>query len=224
MDAFDFSNEKSEKGSAMRRYNLFTGIAKKLRILELCLALFLLSWILTRLPFALRVSADYLRKISPFLGSPLFVFAICNAIIAALIAQSGLFTAAGDGDIKDYGSSTSEAPSPVAVAEKVEYQDRLTCTDNDSGAVKDSDLRKVYRRSQSEKLKGNGADGNKTAERKLRRSETEKVRENLYPQDKLSNEEFKRTIEAFIAKQMRSLREESLAIVVHTSETNNNQT
>jgi hypothetical protein len=45
-------------------------------------------------------------------------------------------------------------------------------------------------------------------EKKLRRSETEKVREILYPQDKLSNEEFQRTIEAFIAKQMRFLREE----------------
>jgi hypothetical protein len=57
--------------------------------------------------------------------------------------------------------------------------------------------------------------------KQLRRSETEKLREtekeNLYPQDKLSNEEFQRAIDAFIAKQMRFLREESSAIVVHNT-------
>ena len=86
----------------------------------------------------------------------------------------------------------------------------------------DSDSRRVHRRSRSEKLEGEGEDGRKAARWKLRRSETEKARESLYPHDRLSNEEFRRTVEAFIAKQMRFLREESLAIIVQTSEQTNN--
>lgn len=73
-----------------------------------------------------------------------------------------------------------------------------------------------FRRSQSEKWKGEA--GKMQRRKQLRRSETEKLREtakeNLYPQDKLSNEEFQRAIDAFIAKQMRFLREDSSAIVV----------
>ncbi|KAK7309308.1 hypothetical protein RJT34_05928 [Clitoria ternatea] len=178
---------------AMRRQNnndILSSIAKSLRILEMCLALLFLSWILTRLPFALRLTADYLR-------SPLFVFAVFNAIIAALLAQSRRH------------ASQSDTPPPVAHITD-------TCTARDSSAVADSG--KVYHRSQSEKLKEKGDGGNTMARRELRRSETEKARENSYPQDKLSNEEFQRTIEAFIAKQMRFLREESLAIFVQTSD------
>ncbi|KHN36082.1 uncharacterized protein LOC114405704 [Glycine soja] len=184
MDALDLSNLKVEK------MNIINSVAKTLRILELCIALFFLSWFLTRLPFALQISADYLR-------SPLFVFAVSNAIIAAVLAQSRRF-------------DQSNSASPVIEAEHHQISD--TCTDNDSGAAIDSNFGKFYRRSQSEKLTEKSEERNDTARRELRRSETEKAREKSYPQDKLSNEEFRRTIEAFIANQMRLLREDSLAI------------
>lgn len=83
--------------------------------------------------------------------------------------------------------------------------------DTVSEAGLDSDFPKVYRRTQSEKLKEESPE---QMQQKLRRLETENRRQSMYPQDKLSNEEFQRTIEAFIAKQMRFLREESLAIVI----------
>jgi len=75
-----------------------------------------------------------------------------------------------------------------------------------------------YRRSQSEKIKVDAA-GKPPRRKQLLRSETEKRSDSspeiLYPQDELSNEEFQRAIEAFIAKQLRFLREEeSSAIVV----------
>ncbi|XP_058775716.1 uncharacterized protein LOC131649990 [Vicia villosa] len=194
MEAFNFKAEKR----TMSTYNIFTGITKTLRLLELCLVLLFLFWILNRLPFALRISADFLR-------SPLFIFALSNAIIVALLAQSDLRSA--------------DSASPVE--ERLECQDkqiRETCTEDvDSCAVTVTDsgnLREiVYCRSQSlpEITNGEGENENDTSTRKLQRSETEmKVRGILYPQDKLSNEEFQRTIEAFIAKQMRFLREEEL--------------
>ncbi|MED6181195.1 hypothetical protein PIB30_017169 [Stylosanthes scabra] len=203
MEAFDFSNSKAEKGSAMSPHNIFSGIARTLRILELCIALFLLSWIFTRLPLAFRLSANCLR-------SPLFVFALFNAIIAALLAQSARLSAA------DHRNSTSE---PQAEHRHNQLTTDRVETDNDSCATADSDsnfsFRRVCRRIRSEKLEED--EGMKSERKKLRRSETEV--ESLYPQhDKLSNEEFRETIEAFIAKQMRLLREESLAIVVKTSD------
>lgn len=113
-----------------------------------------------------------------------------------------------------------EPPPPrVAPAEErcedKEVVSETVVRDRDGGAG--SDLAK-YRRSQSEKWKGEAA-GKMVRRKQLRRSETEKrrdqnERENLYPQDKLSNEEFQRAIEAFIAKQMRFLREESSSAVV----------
>ncbi|KAK7406741.1 hypothetical protein VNO78_08371 [Psophocarpus tetragonolobus] len=183
MEALDLSKLKAEKR------NIFSSITKTLRILELFFSLFFLLWFLTRLPFALRVSAQYLH-------SPLVVFAVSNAIIAALLAQSRRF-------------DQSNSASLAAEAEHMHHQISDTCTANDSCAATDPDLGNVNCRSLSER-KDEGQ--NKTVRRELGRSETEKAREKSYPQDKLSNEEFRRTIEAFIAKQMRLLQEESLTI------------
>ncbi|KAK4259975.1 hypothetical protein QN277_003153 [Acacia crassicarpa] len=209
--------------------NLFSLLTKTIRFLELCLVLLLLSWILPRLPFAL----SFLRHFSLFLSSPLFVFLLSNAIIATLVVNSGTFSPPADSPVSQYSllnKNTAPAPQPdplLRVAEgEVVYQDKHMISDTnptvqdkaDTVASKDtglhSDFATVYRRTVSEKFTEE-----ERMQPKLRRSETEKKhmenrRENMYPQDKLSNEEFQRTIEAFIAKQMRFLREESLAINV----------
>ncbi|CAL0313288.1 unnamed protein product [Lupinus luteus] len=226
MDHFHFENVKPKKNTSITTtYNFFTTISKTLRILELFLTLFLLSWILTRLPFALHISAHYSRKLFSFLANPLFIFALSNAIIAALVAQSRRHSAAVGLLNRDTVTGHEKPPSetdaqPRDVAE-VEYQEKEVIYETRTIDVDrtvenlekdlDSDLRK-YRRSFSEKLKGEIA--GKMVRRKFRRSETEKLPESLYPEDKLSNEEFQRTIEDFIAKQMRFLKEESSAIVV----------
>lgn len=268
MDAFHFFGHVKPKG--IRRENLFTTITRTLRIIELCLSPILLYWILTRLCFAVQISGDYFRRLHAFLGSPLFVFLIFNAIIAALLANSRRIIAqnsidGGDNNVEsqlyrelskksaDRTKSESESDrtdDESRVAEEVEYQDKKiishsefdsdinitpitftdhaelmdTCMDADSGSGANCEFPKVYRRSQSENLT-EAPEMAATARGELRRSETERYgettaksgenrREVLYPQDKLSNEEFQRTIEAFIARQMRFLREESLAIVV----------
>jgi len=176
----------------MSTYNLFTSITKTLRLLELCLALLFFLWIVTRLPFFLSISYDFLR-------SPLFVFALSNAIIVALLAQSDLLSS----------SSTDYSAAPVEQQIKDSSKDDIdSCYATGFGNLG----RKVYSRSQSLPESTNREEENEeqTDRRKLlRQSEKEKVREVLYPEDKLSNEEFQRTIEAFIAKQMRFLREES---------------
>ncbi|XP_028807232.1 uncharacterized protein LOC114761951 [Neltuma alba] len=247
MDSFNFPNLPPHKATPIPTHHLFSALTKALRILELCLALLILSWTLPRLPFALSL----LRQFSLFLSSPLFVFFLSNAIIATLVAKSGRSSRPGstpDADAQIYhellkNSAHRTAPAPEADPDpllrvaggEVVYQDKeivsetnstdrtsqdkadtVAIKDTDSKAGLDSDFAKVYRRTQSEKLKEECPE---RTQQKLRRSETEKKhmengRESMYPQDNLSNEEFQRTIEAFIAKQMRFLREESLAIVI----------
>ncbi|KAK7262881.1 hypothetical protein RJT34_30462 [Clitoria ternatea] len=223
---------KAEKANAIRTHtNMFAAISKTLRILEIAIILILLFWILTRLPFALALTAQLLRRLAAFAASPLVVFAVSNAIIAALLAQSGRFAAqtSAEGlyrDLLNNRCAVADRPSPTMEPAlsppEAEFQDKQVIAETvqdraclDGGARSEVSVSK-YRRSQSEKWKGEG--GKLPRRRQLRRSETEKQREKspgiLYPQDKLSSEEFQEAIEAFIAKQMRFLREESSAIVV----------
>ncbi|KAL2333728.1 hypothetical protein Fmac_014941 [Flemingia macrophylla] len=199
MDELLFKAEK--KANAVRKYsNLFGAVSKTLRLIELCAALLLLSWLLTRLPFAVALSAQFLRTLFALAASPLFVFALSNAIIAALLAQSGRFSAAAASD----PPPEPHAPPPPPPTEQPRFHDKHVVAE--------------LSRSQSEKAPA------PPRRRQLCRtaSEAEKRREEsaeiLYPQDKLSNEEFQRAIEAFIAKQLRFLREEeSSAIVLQNS-------
>ncbi|KAG2720116.1 hypothetical protein I3760_02G021200 [Carya illinoinensis] len=138
--------------------------------------------------------------------------------------------------IKNSDDSTkpeSETDPPVHAPEVIEYQDKqIICEVNRTARADDSqkysdkgtDLMhpKACQRTQSEKLEGEGSE--KYAG-KLRRTETEKCLkaanseenrpENPCPEDEMSNEDFQRTIEAFIAKQRKFRRQESLPIVVH---------
>lgn len=118
--------------------------------------------------------------------------------------------------------------SGVREEEEVVYQDKQIISevnsadpqaDTDSASDSESEFPKIIRRTRSEKFEREP----KTA--KLRRSETEIGRkimsagedcppENMETEDNLSNEEFQRTIEAFIEKQLKFRHQESLAIVL----------
>ncbi|GMH06495.1 hypothetical protein Nepgr_008335 [Nepenthes gracilis] len=239
MDAFDFNSVKVEKATAMLRFRRIRRIARLLRFVELCAALGLLSWISARLPSAVKISGEFLRQISGILVSPLFVFVVGNAIVVTLIAKSRQFAKsisnAESEFCEDLRSDISDAV-PHPEPEEIVYQDKeIICEENanpskneDSiSSAKDTEFgdAKGYRRSQSENFERE-TDGEMKPTEKLRRSETdicrkrgndgeESVEELVYPEDGLSNEEFQRTIEAFIARQVKFHREESQAVVLH---------
>lgn len=261
MDLFDFDNVKAEKASAMLRYNRLQTLKKLFRLIELCLALVLLSWIFTRLPFALKISSEYCRRLAEVIACPLFVFVVCNSIIITLFVKSGTFSgenpSANNADAQLYDELTkntenrgpkllSENLPPSAppllpqATEEIVYQDKQiiahTCQVADdsvevvSHSVWDSesdsdpdlclDSSRVYRRTKSEKLVRKRG-GEKVTAKKLRRSETIKcgkmVRsagDNSCPEDELSDEEFQRAVDEFIAKQLWFRRQESLATVL----------
>ncbi|XP_038888396.1 uncharacterized protein LOC120078241 [Benincasa hispida] len=242
MDFFFF--DKAEKVSnPIPRCNLLQIFAKFFRFLELSFLLLFLSWILSRLPIALTVSAEYFGKLFAFVATPLFGFLLCNAIIVALVAKPTQFprpasstsstsSAEADRIYEDLIEKTGSGDLTDSLSEEVEivYQDKQIIAEGINSIdreieVKNTDLEtesglghsKVMLRTLSEKLNRECVI---TEREKLRRSETEKCRnlehsnDILYHQDDLSSEEFQRKIEAFIAKEKKFRREESSAIVV----------
>ncbi|XP_058092025.1 uncharacterized protein LOC131237940 [Magnolia sinica] len=235
MDPFEIDTVKEEKAIAMKRYRQIRKIAILFRFLEACLALFFLSWFSTRLPVAVKISGDYFRHISVVVVSPFFVFLVGNAIILTLVVKSGQFSGhastgnSSGGDLYDEFLKNSENrhkmstdSPPSSSPEEVVYEDKSVCVVHsyaDMDKDTDTDPKRPYQRSFSEKLR--------TVEKmpELRRSETEivwRVDESsesaadlLCSESDMSNdEEFRRKIEAFIAKQQRFQREESMAIVL----------
>ncbi|KAL3527132.1 hypothetical protein ACH5RR_011788 [Cinchona calisaya] len=89
MEALHFDNAKSEKSTSILPYTHFKSIAKLFRIVELCLGLVFLSWTYTRLPFAVKISGEYLRHLVTVILSPLFIFLLCNFLVLTLLFKSG---------------------------------------------------------------------------------------------------------------------------------------
>ncbi|KAL6220597.1 hypothetical protein ACLB2K_008353 [Fragaria x ananassa] len=243
MDSWSFvDNVKAEKASAMRRYNRLRTIARLFRLAELCLAAVLLSWTFSRLPFALRVSVDYLRLFSNVVSSPLFVFLVCNAIIVSLFAKSRhLPTAPPNIEVETHlydqftDGKKSSSSDDVVSKEEVVYEDKQIISEVmstgdpkreailDSGSESDSDsgleFTKAIRRTKSEKFERDVPAKLKRSDtencRKMLKSGEETVPDYLDQEDGLSNEEFQRAIEAFIERQKRFRHEEeSMAIVL----------
>ncbi|KAL6224599.1 hypothetical protein ACLB2K_003454 [Fragaria x ananassa] len=245
MDSWSFvDNVKDEKASAMRRYNRLRTIARLFRLAELCLAAVLLSWTFSRLPFALRVSVDYLRLFSGVVSNPFFVFLVCNAIIVSLFAKSRhLPTAPPNIEVETHlydqftKGKKSSSSEDVVSKEEVVYEDKQIISEVmstgdpkreailDSGSESESDsdsgleFTKAIRRTKSEKFERDVPAKLKRSDtencRKMLKSGEETVPEDLDQEDGLSNEEFQRAIEAFIERQKRFRHEEeSMAIVL----------
>lgn len=241
MDSFD--NVKVEKENAMRRYHTLRKFSNLVRLLEVCVALILLSWSSTRLPIAARIVGEFLRRLSVLLLSTPSVFLIGNVIIVALVAQSGKLpgknSEAGNNSENDLydeyvrnseasqrtASVTADTDTEPAVVETVEEEKQIVCSEN-AVALKSEETvtkitEKLYRRTQSESFE---REISVKPRNELRRSVTEKTRKTKVSSeeparlsdavDDLSNEEFRLTVEAFIKKQQMFLREEHMAVIV----------
>ncbi|KAF7850170.1 hypothetical protein BT93_L5791 [Corymbia citriodora subsp. variegata] len=178
------------------------------------------------------------------MARPLFVFVLCNAIIAALLAKPGRFYALRPQADDDGGGVAEELYEEIVKisesrarpvlpqfreAEEVVYEDKEIISEV-STAVR-------ARGGDADDFEGDAAEDEDEECRGLRPPEAEKrprttrsgrdSRESSFTaydncggsgchDEELSNEEFQRAIEAFIAKQLRFRREESLAIVLQS--------
>ena len=248
MDPLDFDSVKAEKAKALRRYNSFHRVGRFFRAAEVCVAILFLFWTFSRLPFAVQISREFLRRIAGVVSTPLFVFLLGNCIVVLLLTKSSQ-------EDNDRGSSALNADTDIYEAlvrsvenqykeadeleEKIVYDDKevivIDLMSSDIPREENNKL-KVYGRSKSD-IKQTSADDDDhmvviPKPSSLQRSETEKCirtddinnnnnnnddddNMNNYAEDNLSNEEFQKTIEAFIAKQLMFRRQESLAVVVH---------
>ncbi|PKU81692.1 uncharacterized protein LOC110092270 [Dendrobium catenatum] len=201
---------KAEKEIAMKRFRRLRQIGQLLRCIEAAAALILLSYSSIHIPAAARNSGEFLHRAAVIFISPRFVFLLGNAIVLVLLKSchfSPESAAAGSGIGNICGEiSYSQPPILGTVAE----DGKTTSYEN-----------RAFRRSRSEKHE------RRREEVKLRRAATECLRkgrkahdrekvaaqDSVGLKDEVDAEEFRRTVEEFIARQQRFRREESLAVV-----------
>ncbi|CAA0839262.1 Unknown protein [Striga hermonthica] len=213
MEIFDSDSQNETPAGKSRTAGGFLQPLRKLfLLLEISLLTISLAWASTRLPSAVRTSAEIFRRILTFAAGHLAVFILGNAIVLTLLVKS---RRRPDGDADDEaglfldlvggggGGAGGGGSPPTAAPEEVVYEDKRTILE----------VRGVHRRSKSEKCSGTEEGGRG---RRLRRSETADMRRGAADVvEELSGEEFRRAIEAFIAKQVKFHQEEKVAIVLH---------
>ncbi|XP_020598951.1 uncharacterized protein LOC110038446 [Phalaenopsis equestris] len=205
------------EGIATRRFRLLRQLGKLLRCIEAAAALILLSHASIQIPAAARNSGEFIRHTAAFLTSPSFVFLLCNAIVLVLL-KTGHFSSESGSTGTGIGKICGEMSySPPLIFGSAAAEKKTACVQN-----------RAYRRGWSEKFERG------REEAKLRRAESEcfrkgekawsavaREREVVGADDRvgaeeehLDAEEFRRTIEDFIAKQQRFLRLESQSLAV----------
>ncbi|KAM1002568.1 hypothetical protein ACFX13_003033 [Malus domestica] len=226
MDSVNFYDIKTEKANAILKYRQLRKLANLFRLIEVLAVLLLLSRFSVQLPHAVKNSGSYFKDISGFMVSPRFVFVIGNVIVIVLFAKSGRYSAkdsstgsSGD-DLYEEFVQNSEKNQKLR-GEVIEYQ-AIKNTPKDSilseKAPQNLEV-KNFTRSQSENLEHEIC---KSSRRLLKRSETEKFKKNVqpggkpagsvYPEDGMSNEEFRSKVESFIARQQKFRLQEDFSV------------
>lgn len=231
-----FNNAKFEKAKTIARFNSFRKITEAFRFLHVSVVCVLVFWSLTHTPTAVRITGEWLLKQCAYLFNYHLVF--LNAIILLIFVLcrqnevSRNHSAAGD-LLHDYVEHSEVHPrlSSVSISvteneliqpemvieeqggsgnEDIE-EERILCADYDANSVAKCDeitmaiekaAREIKRFQRIQSL------------RKLRRSETNNSR--MTPLvgaeiERLSNEEFQRTVQAFICKHRKLFLEQKLA-------------
>ncbi|KAL1812070.1 hypothetical protein ACET3Z_022135 [Daucus carota] len=233
MDCFDI---KVEKANAILRYNRLQKMTTLFRFMEVCMFLFIVSRISTHLPLAFKVCGDCIQGLSITISSPGFLFILGNAIVVVLFFKSGQISAQ---ETKNHSPAIEfcneyvegcENRININRVEQVEKQGRKQgrkqgkCEEKQAVLDLCSFEDRTVERSQSEKFMTYQP---QDSCRKLRRTVTENGRKGTktyehktfnpkcYAEDEMSGEEFRHAVEAFIARQQRSLREEFSSIVTY---------
>nr|GMD84394.1 uncharacterized protein LOC109162076 [Ipomoea batatas] len=148
-----------------------------------------------------KVSADYFKELSVIIVTPRFVFVLGNAIVIILVLKSG-----NSLDKDNNGSaSTDNNVEHGRNHENVYKEPRIRVSGPENNKIRRSqsseNMARVHR------LKEAAASG-----KELRRQATFTCRKrDVAATDEMSNEEFRRRVETFIARQQRSLREEEFS-------------
>lgn len=212
MKSFDI---KIEKTNSISRFQRLQKVTTLFRFVEMFIFLIMISGSSSQFPSAIKVSYDYFREIAFTLLNPKFVFVIGNVIILILFLKSRVVENDDISNEKtdlcyDYVTiATPVTPTPVSASAPI------------STRVIVSNNKRKIRRSRSEDPKIVKCENNKTR-RELRRcltnistSEDPGMMEKSCVKDELSCEDFRRTVDGFIARQQKMLRDEEFAPMVY---------
>ncbi|XP_074286183.1 uncharacterized protein LOC141611526 [Silene latifolia] len=222
MNPLDINHIKVEKANAIKlRYQKLRKITNFFRVFEIFLVLAVISRVSLQLPLAIfKLLNEYLSNISLIFASPQFVFVIGNVIVIVLFINHGHFS--NKDNMKTPKISTYGTTNNTSIKLKHNNQGTAVTEENKIMATifstPEHQVIKIYHRSKSETITREKMETNPC---NLRRSNTEikrvkknckccikDAKESHYPEDHMSNDQFRRTIEDFIAKQQRFLREE----------------
>lgn len=252
MDSYSFvDNIQIEKANAVARYKRFNNIAKLFRLLEVFVAVALISWSSTRLPTVFKVSGEYLYAFSCYILNQHIVFLLGNVIVILCYILSRNET----DHVHDYSPQVLEVTNKIIevdsnvelvlpqVEEKeeqkvLEINETVVINESENKVVDDVELvangcnqkQKIdkteaedaikqaakqierFQRTHSAKLKRVMST---KPSRELRRSVTERRKSvdgggGDTPVEKLSNEEFRLAVEAFILKQQSFLKQQTM--------------
>ncbi|XP_060217308.1 uncharacterized protein LOC132644720 [Lycium barbarum] len=228
MESRNFHNIKLEKANAMLRYKKRQRVTTLFRFIEFCISFVVIS----------RVSTEYFRGLSVTLISPRFVFVLVNAIVIILFLKSGHSTT------KDGSTNNSKIDMYDEYKQKCSMNKETYCEQSKKQNIlveeayckqikkqrKQSILvEKRIRRIHSDNSISLSHDEKKPRKKMIRsatvgclkvintdgvKPTTTTMTTNSYPEDGMSSEEFKNTVEAFIARKQRLLREEEFSAVV----------
>lgn len=211
MDSINIVNLKTEKTKANLRYRRITAL---FRIVEFFVLLLMISRFSLQFPCSFKFSSEFFRP----LFSPQFVFVIGNAIVVILVVKSGRLCS-GDRVTTDFCEEYVENSVKNHIVHEIESENQKREDKIIEDNVNYGERRRRIDRTYSENLDKVGGEKEKM-KRQLRRTVTEGRRKSTSavvgssPAEEMSNEEFRRTVEDFIARQQRSLREEEFSAIV----------
>ncbi|KAH0727563.1 hypothetical protein KY285_003258 [Solanum tuberosum] len=224
-------NIKLEKANAMLRYKKRQRVTTLFRFIEFCIFFAIISRFSTQLPLNFNLSTDYFKGLGVTLISPRFVFVLGNIIVIILFFISGQSSTTTNNvkidmydEFKQKCSMNKETYCEQSKKQSIALEEAYCEQSKKQRKL----LEKKIHRSHSDNSLSLSHD-EKKPRKKLTRSATVRSRKVIntdsvkptmtktttsYPEDEMSNDEFRKTVENFIARQQRFLRDQEFSAVV----------
>ncbi|XP_015068771.1 uncharacterized protein LOC107013355 [Solanum pennellii] len=222
MESLNFHNIKSEKANAMIRYKKRQRVTMFFRFIEFCIFFVVISRFSTQLPL------NYFKGFDFTLVTPRFVFVLVNAIVIILFFKSNSSTDSIKFDLYDEYTQKYSIYYEQSKKQSIAVKEANCDQQRKQSIVAERRLEKRIHRSHSENTLCLAHDEKKSRKRMnrsatvgcLKNIDTDSVKPAMttksysYPEDGMSNGEFRKTIEAFIARQQRLLKEEEFSSLI----------
>ncbi|KAG5624965.1 hypothetical protein H5410_010183 [Solanum commersonii] len=228
-------NIKLEKANAMLRYKKRQRVTTLFRFIEFCIFFAILSRFSAQLPLNFNLSTDYFKGLGVTLISPRFVFVLGNIIVIILFFISGQSSTTTNNvkidmydEFKQKCSMNKETYCVQSKKQSIALEEAYCEQSKKQRKLLERRLEKKIHRSHSDNSLSLSHD-EKKPRKKLTRSATVRSRKVIntdsvkptmtktttsYPEDEMSNDEFRKTVENFIARQQRFLRDQEFSAVV----------